>query len=58
MTIYNLGAAICQPVVDKKIIKLLNNVGDVFKLFLAIMASVSVMLIIGITMVIKISGSG
>ena len=58
MTIYYLGAAICQPIADGKIISLLEQIGDTFKTLLAIMCSVSVMFIIGTTLVIKISNSG
>ena len=58
MTIYYLGAAICQPIADGKIISLLDQMGDTFKTLLAIMCSVSVMFIIGTTLVIKISNSG
>ena len=58
MTIYYLGAAICQPIADRKIISLLEQIGDTFKTLLAIMCSVSVMFIIGTTLVIKISNSG
>ena len=58
MTIYYLGAAICQPIAEGKIISLLEQIGDTFKTLLAIMCSVSVMFIIGTTLVIKISNSG
>ena len=58
MAIYYLGAALCQPIADEKIIKLLEQMGDTFKTLLAIMCSVSVMFIIGPTLVIKISHSG
>ena len=58
MAIYYLGAALCQPIADEKIIKLLEQMGDTFKTLLAIMCSVSVMFIIGTTLVIKISNSG
>ena len=56
--IYHLGAALCQPIADEKIVKLLEQMGGSFKILLAITCSVSVMLIIGITLVIKISNSG
>ena len=56
--IYHLGSAVCQPIADDKIIKLLEQMGDTFKTLLAILCSVSVMLIIGVTLVIKISNSG
>lgn len=58
MTMYYLGAALCQPIADGKIIKLLDQMGDTFKLLLGILCSVSVMLIIGVTLVVKISNSG
>ena len=50
--------ALCQPIADDKIVKLLGQIGGTFKLLLAIMCSISVMLIIGVTLVIKISNSG
>ena len=36
-------------------VKLLDQVGDIFKIFLAILSAISVMLIIGITLIVKIS---
>lgn len=58
MGVYYLGSALCQPIADKKIVDLLGQIGGTFKLLLAIMCSISVMLVIGITLVIKISNSG
>lgn len=58
MTFYYLGSAICQPIADNKIIELLDQMGDTFKILLAILCSVSVMFIIGVTLVINISNSG
>lgn len=58
MAVYYLGAALCQPIADSKIISLLEQMGDTFKILLAILCSVSVMLIIGVTLVINISNSG
>ncbi len=55
---YQLTAAICEPIADDKIVKLLGEMGDTFKILLAILCSISVMLIIGITLVLKISNSG
>jgi len=57
MAVYYMGAALCEPLADEKIVKLLEQIGGTFKLFLGIMVSVSIMLIIGITLVIKISNS-
>lgn len=58
MALYYLAGAICQPIADEKIVKLLDQMGDTFKMLLAIMCSVSVMLIVGTTLVIKITNSG
>lgn len=58
MIIYYLGAALCQPIADDKIIKLLDQMGDTFKTLLAILCSISVMFVIGVTLVVKISNSG
>ena len=55
---YSLASAIVEPVADTKIVKLLEEMSGVFKLLLAILCSLSVILIIGITMVVKISNSG
>lgn len=56
--IYNLAAAVIQPVADDKLVKLLDEMGGVFKLLLGILCALSVLLIIGVTMVVKISNSG
>lgn len=58
MIMYYLGSALCQPIADAKIIKLLAHMGDTFKLLLAVLCSVSVMLIIGITLIVRVSNSG
>ena len=55
---YYLLSAVCEPIADGNIIKLLDQVGGTFKILLAILFSVSVMLIVGVTIVIKISNSG
>lgn len=57
MTTYYIGSAMCQPIADEKIVNLLAQMGDTFKVMLAILSSISVMLIIGTTLVIKISGT-
>ena len=55
---YSLTAAIIQPVADEKIVKLMEQISGMFKLLLGILCVVSVMLIIGVTLVIRISNSG
>ena len=58
MVTYYMGAAICEPLADSKIIALLQQMGDTFKIMLAVLCVLSVMLIIGTTLVVKISNSG
>lgn len=55
---YSLLSAVAQPIADGKVVKLLDEFGGVLKLSLAIICSVSFLLIIGITLVVKISNSG
>ena len=55
---YNLAAAVVQPIADGKIVKLLEEMGGVFKVLLGILVSLSVLLLVGVTLVIKISNSG
>ena len=55
---YYIATAVCEPIADSKIISLLGQVSDTFKILLGILCAMSVMLIIGITLVIKISNSG
>ncbi len=55
---YKLLSAVAEPIADGKIVSLLEQVGDVFKILLAILSSLSFMLIIGTALVLKISNSG
>ena len=55
---YKLAASVTEPIADGKIVKLLDQMGDIFKILLAILSAISVMVIVGITLVIKISNSG
>ena len=55
---YKLMSAICEPIAEKNITSLLDQIGDVYKIFLAILCSVSVMLIVGTALVVKISNTG
>lgn len=56
--IYNLASGLIEPIADEKIVKLIEEMGGIFKLLLGIICALSVMLIIGVTLVIKISNSG
>lgn len=53
--LYHILSAVCQPIADKKIIDIIEQMRDTFKVLLAMVCSISVMLIIGVTIVIKIS---
>lgn len=56
--IYHFASAICEPLADKRIVSLLEQMGGTFKVFLGIMFFASVLLIIGLAMCIKISNNG
>ena len=58
MALYYLTGAICQPIADEKIVKLLEEMGNTFKMLFAILCSVSVMLVVGTTLVINVTNSG
>ena len=55
---YYLATAICEVIADEKIVKLLEQMAGSFKILLAILFATSTMLLIGVTLVIKISNSG
>lgn len=54
---FKLTSAVCEVIADTKIVKLLDQIADSYKILLAILCSVSIMFIIGITLVIKITNS-
>lgn len=55
--LYKLVGAVTQVIADKKITSLLDQIGDIFKIFLGILSAISVMLIIGTALVLKMSNS-
>lgn len=55
---YKLVASISEVIADVKIVKLLDQIADIFKILLAILTSVSFMVIIGTTLLIKMSNTG
>ena len=55
---YKLVASISEVIADSKIVKLLDQISDIFKILLAILISVSFMVIIGTTLLIKMSNTG
>lgn len=54
---YYLASSLCQPIADGKIVNLLGGIADTFKTLLAIVFCITVILIIGLTIVIKISNA-
>lgn len=57
-TTYKLLASVTQPIADKNITSLLEQIGDIFKILLAILSALAVLLIIGTALTLKISNSG
>ncbi len=55
---YKLLSTVSQPIADEKIVSLLDQIGDIFKILLAILSAMSFMIIIGTALVLKISNSG
>lgn len=55
---YKLLSTVVQPIADKNITDLIGEIGDVFKILLAILSAISFMIIIGTALVLKISNSG
>ena len=55
--LYNLVAAISEPLADEKIVKVIGNIGGTFKVLLGIMVFISVLLILGIAIILKISNA-
>lgn len=54
---FKITSAVCEVVADVKIVKLLEQIADSYKILLAMLFSVSLMFVIGITLVIKITNS-
>ncbi len=55
---YKLVASISEVIADSKIVKLLDEISDIFKILLAILVSISFMVIIGTTLLVKMSNTG
>ncbi len=55
---YKLVSSISETIADEKIIKLLDQISDIFKILLAILCVISFMVIIGTTLLIKMSNTG
>ena len=54
---FKIMSAVCEPISDEKIVKLMEQIADSYKIMLAILISVSTMFIISLALVIKITNS-
>ena len=57
MISFKITSAVCEIVAEPKIVKLIDNIADSYKILLAMLISMSIMFIVGITIVIKITNS-
>lgn len=55
---YKLVASVSEVIADTKIVKLLDQISDIFKILLGILVAISFMVIIGTTLLIKMSNTG
>jgi len=55
--IYSFAGAISEPLADKRIVNVINQMSGVFKLLLGVVFFVAVLLIIGIALTLKISNA-
>ncbi len=54
---FYIVSGVCEVVADEKIVKLIGQIADSYKILLALLFTVSIMFIIGITLVLKITNS-
>ncbi len=55
---YQLVSSVSGVIADDKIVKLLEQIADIFKILLAILCSISFMVIIGTALLLKMSNIG
>ncbi len=55
--LYSLTGAISEPLADKKIVNIINQMSGVFKILLGIVFFIAVLLIVGIALTLKISNA-
>lgn len=54
---YSFVGAVSEPLADKKIVNVINQISGVFKLLLGVMFFIAVLLIVGIALTLKISNA-
>lgn len=52
---YYITSGVCELIADKKIVQVISQMGDTFKILLAILFTVVMMLIIGFTIILKLT---
>ncbi|MBQ9279821.1 MAG: stage III sporulation protein AE [Clostridia bacterium] len=57
MLIFQVGSALVEPVVDKRISKCMANIGESMKMIVGVMATTSVLFMIATTLMMKIGNS-
>ena len=55
---YKLVASVSEVIADSKIVKLLDEIADIFKILLGVLVAVTFMVIIGTTLLVKMSNTG
>ena len=50
---FKITACICEVVADERIVKLIDEISECYKILLGILVAVSIMLIVGITIILK-----
>ena len=53
--VYKLGSALCEPVADKKVVELIDVMANTFKTMLGVMFAITIMIVIGVALVIKMT---
>ena len=54
---FKITSAICEIIADKKITNLIEQISDGYKILLGVLVSISVMFIVGITLVLKLTNN-
>ena len=52
---YYLGAALCEPIADERVVGIIEQMASTFKTLLAVMFSATTMIIVGLALVMKIT---
>ena len=55
--LYSLVGAISEPLADKKIVEVINQISGVFKILRGIMFFIAVLIIVGVALTLKISNA-